>query len=125
MSYRKVKSKISFKNEVFKHGKDVVAKLVFRGKTLCLYLDLDPANYQDSKYKIEDISGVSSGAMVPTMYRITLPRRAQYAKELILDLMKKQQAERMDINFVNYSKQYPYEDDEILIEKGLIRKNLK
>jgi hypothetical protein len=125
MSFRKVKSKISFKNEVFKHGKDIVAKLVFRGKTLCLYLALDPAKYQNSKYKIEDISGVRSGAIVPTMYRINLPRRAQYAKELIYDLMKKQQAEKMDVYYKEYSKDYPYEDDESLIEKGLIRRNVK
>ena len=125
MSFKKVKSKISFKNEVFKHGKDVVAKLVFRGKTLCLYLALNPADYENTKYKIENMSGVSSGGIVPTMYRINLPRRVNYAKELIYDLMKKYDAERKDIDFINYSKQYPYEDDEALIEKGLIRKNVK
>lgn len=86
MSFNKVKSKINFKNETFKHGKDVVTKLVFRGKTLCLYLALNPADYQDTKYKIEDMSGVSNGNVVPTMYRINLPRRANYAKELIFEV---------------------------------------
>ena len=125
MSFKKVKSKINFKKEVFKHGKNVVAKLVFRGKTLCLYLALNPADYENTKYKIEDMSGVSNSGIVPTMYRINLPRRANYAKDLIYDLMKKHDAERKKVDFIEYSKDYPYEDDEALIEKGLIRKNIK
>ena len=56
------------------------------------------------------MSAVSNSADVPTMYRITLPRRVDYAKELIYDLMKKFGAEQMDIDFVNYSEKYPYED---------------
>ena len=36
--------------------------------------------------------------------------KTDYAKELIYDLMKKFGAEQMDIDFVNYSEKYPYED---------------
>ena len=71
------------------------------------------------------MSAISNSADVPTMYRITLPRRVDYAKELIYDLMKKLGAEQMDIDFVNYSNNYPYEDNEALIEKGLIKKSVK
>ena len=125
LSYKKVKSRISFKHEAFKFGKDNVARLRFRGKTLCLYLALNPADYENTKYKIEDMSAISNSSDVPTMYRINLPRRADYAKELIYDLMKKLGAERMDINYKEYSKEYPYEDNEALLEKGLIKKSVK
>ncbi len=125
LSYKKVKSRISFKHEAFKFGKENIARLRFRGKTLCLYLALNPADYENSKYKVEDMSAISNSADVPTMYRITLPRRVDYAKELIYDLMKKLGAEQMDIDFVNYSNNYPYEDNEALLEKGLIKKSVK
>ena len=87
MSYKNVKSRISFKYETFKVGRNNIARLRFRGKTLCLYLALNPADYENTKYKVEDMSGISSSSEVPTMYRINLPRRANYAKELIFDLM--------------------------------------
>ena len=125
LSYKKVKSRISFKYETFKFGKDNVARLKFRGKTLCLYLALNPADYENSKYKIEDMSAVSSSSDVPTMYRINLPRRVSYARELIYDLMKKIGAEQIDIDFVDYSNNYPYEDNEALLAKGLIKKTVK
>ena len=125
LSYKKVKSRISFKHEVFKFGKDNVVRLRFRGKTLCLYLALNPADYENTKYKIEDMSAISNSSDVPTMYRINLLRRADYAKELIYDLMKNLGAERMDIDYKEYSKEYPYEDNEALLEKGLIKKSVK
>ena len=53
-----------------------VAKLTIRGKSLYLFLALDPNDYKESKYKIN------------------LTRRAVYAKELIADLMKKFDTEK-------------------------------
>ena len=125
LSYKNVKSKISFKHETFKIGKEISAKLMFRGKTLCLYLASNPADYENTKYKVEDMSTVSHSVDVPTMYRVNLPRRANYAKELIADLMGKLNVEKMDKEYVRYSESYPYEDVESLIEKGLIKKLIK
>ncbi len=123
-SYKKIKSRISFKHETFKINKETVARLVFRGKVLCLYLALNPADYENSKYKVEDKSKVSSNN-IPTMYRISDSEKAEYSKDLIRDLMMKFNVEQTDINFASYSSNYPYEDTEELIEKGLIRKTVK
>ena len=125
LSYTKVKSKISFKHEAFKFGKDCIARLKFRGKTLCLYLSLDPKVYENTKYKVEDMSEISTSSEVPTMYRINLPRREVYAKELIKDLMEKVGVTKQEKEFVNYSNEYQYEDNDALLEKGLIKKSVK
>ena len=88
LSYNKVKSKISFRHESFRLGMPIVAKLKIRGKSLYLFLALDPNDYKDTKYKVKDMSELSNSKDVPTMYKINLPRRVTYAKELIADLMK-------------------------------------
>ena len=94
LSYKKVKSKISFNHESFRIGKSIIARLRFRGKTLCLYLALDPTNYENTKFKVENMKEVGSNQDVPTMYKITLPRRVEYSKILIADLMQKHGTEK-------------------------------
>ena len=94
LSYKKVKSKISFKHEYFRLGMPISARLKIRRKSLYLFIALNPNDYKDSKYKIKDMSGVGSSKDVPTMHKINLPRRAVYAKELIADLMKKFNTEK-------------------------------
>ena len=94
LSYKKVKAKISFKHESFRIGKNLVARFKFRGKTLCLFLALNPDDYQNTKFKIVNMADVSSNKDVPTMYKINLPRRVEYAKVLIADLMKKYGVEK-------------------------------
>ena len=102
-----------------------VARLKFRGKTLCLYLALNPNNYVGTKYKIEDMSDVSSSESVPTMYRINLPRRVNYAKELIADVMSKFSAVKSETQFIEFSQEYQYMNNESLLEKGLLKKSTK
>ena len=94
LSYSKVKAKTSLRHETFRVGMPTVAKLTIRGKSLYLFLALDPNDYKESKYKIKDMSNVKANKDVPTMYKINLPRRAVYAKELIADLMKKYGVEK-------------------------------
>ena len=94
LSYKKVKAKISLRHESFRMGMPVVARLKIRGKSLYLFLALDPNEYKGSKYKIKDASNVNNSKDVPTMYKISVPRRAVYAKELIADLMKKYGVEK-------------------------------
>ena len=39
--------------------------------------------------------------------------------------MASESAEKMDSKYVKYSENYPYEDNEALLEKGLIKKSIK
>ncbi len=121
MSYKGVKSRISWRHENFRIGRERVAKLQFRGKKICLYLPLDPNDYVDSKYKIEDFSDVVKNKEVPLAYLIKNDLRIRYAKELIATVMARFGAEKLDGEAETYSQEYPYETLEELIGRKLIK----
>lgn len=117
----KVKTRVSWKYETFKTGRKLLAKISVRGKTLSLYLALDPAAYADTKYKIDDVSSVAKNADVPTLYKIKNDRRCKYAKELIADLMNANGLEAGEAPADDYTAIYPYEELEPLLERGLVK----
>ena len=83
LSYKKVTSRLSWQHEAFRLGRGTVAKLVIRGKTLRIYLALEPSAYDGSKYVVEDASEHAKFEKTPLLYRIRSERRCRYAKELI------------------------------------------
>lgn len=117
----KVKSRVSWRYETFKTGRKLLARLSIRGKTLSLYLALDPAAYADTKYKINDVSSVAKNAEVPLLYKIKNDRRCKYAKELIAQVMQENGLEAGAEANEDYAKQYPYEPLENLVERGLVK----
>ncbi len=125
LSYKKCAARMSKPRESFRIGKVTIAKLAIRGKTLKLYLALDPSKYIDGRYKIEDESDVISMADTPLLLKINSERKCEYAMELIEDLMVKFDAV-LDDKFkeVDYVKEMPYETTDALVEKGLIVKKL-
>ncbi len=124
MSYKKVHSRISWKKEGFNIGRNVVARIAFRGLTLCLYLPLNADDYADSKYKVEPIEDNASFEDTPCLYRIKNAKRARYAKELLADVLAKLGAEKEDSKeAVDYY--LPYEGTVQLINKGLIKRVIR
>ncbi|MCX4361942.1 MAG: hypothetical protein OSJ74_00955 [Clostridia bacterium] len=125
LSFKKVNARMSKKRESFRFGKATIARLAIRGKTLRLYLALDPSKYTDSKYKIEDQSNIMTFADTPLLLRVNSERKCEYAIELIEDLAAKFKAV-FDGNFeeVDYVAQMPYESVDALVDKGLIIKKL-
>ncbi|MBD5131242.1 MAG: hypothetical protein HDT28_01415 [Clostridiales bacterium] len=119
LSYKKVKSKMSNSYDSYTFGKSQIAKLVIRGKTLCLYLALDPDEYADSKYKVER-SESKKYSEVPCLYRIKSMLRVRYAKDLIKEICDKLGAEQGEVGSVNYRPYY--QSTEKLLKKGLIKK---
>ena len=120
LSYRKVRARMSWKRESFRLGRKCVARFVVRGKRLCLLLALSAADYEGTRYRVEDISDVKSCADTPCLYRIKNARRAEYAKSLIADVMAQLGAEKTETPSENYV--LPFETTEALIERGLIKK---
>lgn len=119
LSYRKVKARMSWKRESFRIVRDVVARLSFRGGTLCLYLPLESSSLQGSKYRVEDASSFASYTDTPCMYRLKGERRVRYAAELIAALMDTRGIERTGrAAAIEY---LPYEDTQTLIGRGLIK----
>ncbi len=123
LSYKKVKDRMSWKKETYRFGRAKIAKLGFRGKVLCLFLALDPNDYVESKYKVEDVSENTSFSDTPVMYRIKNDRRARYALQLIETLMEK--IGTPAIERISQDYYVPYEGIVELINKGLIKRNIK
>ncbi|MDE5548554.1 MAG: uL15 family ribosomal protein [Clostridia bacterium] len=121
LRYRRVKSRISWKQESFRKGRDLKAKMEIRGKTLCLYLALDPAKFEDGKYIVEDASDVKRNLDVPCKYRIKNDRRLRYAKELIAMVFEGTDAVYKETEIIDYAKDFPYEETQPLLERELIK----
>lgn len=63
-------------------GRKLVAKMLFRGKKLCVAFALASAEFASTKYRGEDMSGKSSYARIPMLLRLTSARRTKYAAHL-------------------------------------------
>ncbi|MDD7735365.1 MAG: hypothetical protein SOW55_00995 [Bacilli bacterium] len=121
LSYKNVNSKISWKHEIFRVGKASVILIRIKGKKLCLYFDLDTQDYIDSKYKVEFQTNSQIKKELTCLYRVNNSLRCSYAKELIQIVMKKYGIGKEYNSTYNYASQFPFEDNDTLVQKGLIR----
>jgi hypothetical protein len=119
LSYQGVRCSIAWKQEMFKYKWQFIAKILLRGKTLCLFLNLDLANYEGSTYKVEDMSDKAISASTPVMYRIKNERRLRLAKELIADAAKRVGVTKGEQQHVDYAAELQFMDDDSLVEAGL------
>ena len=117
LSYKKIKERTSWGYETFRRGRKLIAKLAVRGKTLRLYVALDPSNFE----KAIDVSHVKSHASVPCLLKIKNPRRLGYAKALISLAMQEAEVARKEIEYIDYTETFIYRDLESLIAAGLIK----
>ena len=119
LSYNDVKSRISWSHESFSYGKSSVAKLNVKGKTLVLYLALDPLRYEGSKYKFTDASSKSEHEKTPLKLKIRSERALKYAIELIVDMMAELGVSHGEMPDIDY--RLPYETVDRLIDRGLVK----
>ena len=122
LSYKGVKGRISWNYEAFNKGRNHLAKMNAKTKTLYLYLALDPAELADTKYGIEDVSSKKKYASVPVLLKIKGDRKFKYALELIdkmcaekMELPKRANAEDVDYRI-------SYQTTEELVEAGIVKK---
>ena len=114
-----LRSRVSQACENFRFHGDRIARLSVGGKTLTLYLALDPDAYEDTKYRYEDVSDRKTYAETPMKVRVTSKRMVKYAKELIADLAAKHEVPV--VGHIPMDDHAPFEDDAALIKKGLIK----
>ena len=122
LSYKGVKGRISWNYEAFNQGRNHLAKMNAKTKTLYLYLALDPAELADTKYGVEDVSSKKKYASVPVLLKIKGDRKFKYALELIdkmcaekMNLPKRANAEEVDYRS-------SFKTTEELVEAGIIKK---
>ena len=114
LSYRGVKARESWSKENFKCGRSHIAKMDVKGKSLYLYLNIDPEALEDTNYKFTPAKGDC-----PVLIKIKSERKLQHATELISMLMADLELVRTEIEPVDYH--LPYEDTDALIARGLIK----
>lgn len=117
LAYNGVYNKITWKREAFFADKrNCVLTFAIRGKTLCIFLPVDPAKFEGTKYKVEN----RPNAKLPTMLRIRSDRSTKFAKEMIdivfAEMGLKENETYQPINFRPI-----YKSTENLIKKGYIR----
>ena len=90
LSYRGVKSRMSWRTESFRRGRVTLAKFAVRNKELCVYLALDPEQYMDTRFVFESVRDVKLYENVPMLVYIRNELAAKKAKDLIADVMARE-----------------------------------
>ena len=117
LSYKKANARLSWNYESINVHRTKLLRLAVKGKTLCLYLALDPEKL-DHKYKVEKAKAAKF-AETPCLYRIVNSRRCAYGKELIDVLMQKFGIDMGKEKNQKYD--FPYKSTEQLLKEGLIK----
>ncbi len=121
LSYKKVNSNIAWGAERFHKGRETIARFKIRGKTLCLYLALNPKEHEYSVYHHKDVSGVRMFDGTPMMIKVQSPRGVKKAIRLIDEMLEARGGIKRNVPQRDYAAMYPYETIEELIEDGLVK----
>lgn len=123
-SYKKINSNVSWHGDRFNFGRDTVAKMNICGKTLCLYLALDPNDpeFKTTIYHQKDVGAQKAYENTPFMVKVKSDAAAKKAVRLTAALADKLATEKEE-NFVevNYVDEYAYETTKKLYEDGFIK----
>ena len=121
LSYKGVKSKISWKFDSFNRGRDQLFKIKFRGKTILLYCALNPDDYDKAKYHHEAIDA-KIFADVPMLLKVKSGLGLRKAKEIVDIVMAKFGIEpNPKAKAIDYVAEYPYEETEALLARKLVK----
>ena len=121
LSFKGVKSRISWKFDSYNRGRDQLFKMKLRGKTICLYCNLDPNDFDKAKYHHEAIDA-KIFQDVPMLVKVKSGLGLRKAKELVDIVMAEFKIEtNPKAKEVDYIAMYPYEENAPLIERGLIK----
>ncbi len=119
--YRGVKIASSSKQQRIYKGRKTLGLIMFRGRTLCIALALNPADYKDTKYRGIDMSEKKRFKATPMVFKLTSSRKIEYAKYLLVQLadahtlVMNENPEKAEINFENLSDAELFENDKLKI----------
>lgn len=121
LSYPSTASQINWANDRFSYENETIAKVGVRGKTLCLYLALDPYELPESVYHQTFAGDTKMYEKTPTMVKIKSSVALKRALRLIGLLMEKNGAVLEEERSVDYVSQFPYRSEEDLLQEGLVK----
>ena len=121
LSYKGVKSRISWNFESFNVGRTPLAKFNAKTRTLYVYVALSAEELADTKYNFTDMSAKKKYAAVPVLLKVKGDRKFKHALELItklceekLQLPKKKVVEEVDYRM-------PFKTTEELVNEGIVK----
>ncbi len=124
VSYKRINSNVSWHGDRFNYGRDTVAKINICGKTLCVYLALDPNDpeLKSTVYHQKDVGNQKAYESTPFMVKVKSEAGAKKAVRLVSILAEKLGAEKEE-NYqeVNYVQEYAYQSTKQLYEEGFIK----
>ena len=122
LTFKGVKNRMSWNYEAFNKGRVHVAKMDAKSKTLYLYLALDPAQFEETKYSVTDVSAKRKYATTPTLIKIKGERKFKHALELIEKLCG-EQMELVKVEAENVDYRVARMTIDEMVEAGLMKKN--
>lgn len=93
-SYRKMHARVSAKGVSYRLGRELVAKITLRGKTMKLHLALNIADFEPNVYFQKDMSDVKAYAEVPFTVKVKSDRGLRNAIKLITAMAEKKEIAR-------------------------------
>lgn len=124
LSYAGVNSQINWSNDRFFMAGETVARISVRGKTLCLYLDLDPAAYPASVYHQRAVGDTKQYEKTPMMVKVKSATALKRALQLVAILMERLDTVPIEREPVDYAEEFAFRSQEELIQEGLIKTSL-
>lgn len=121
ISYKKVKCRASWAVASFNRGREKLAKINVRGKSLYLFVALEPSALES--YRVKDASGKKRYAAVPAMLKIKSDRALKRALALIDELATKKTLEAYTPKTEFKASDYPTDTLENLLARKLIKEN--
>ena len=120
LSFKDVTIRESWGYERFMYGGKSILKLRPSGKSLKIYINLDHKKYENTKFKLEDVSHKKIHETTPSLFVVTGPRKLIWAKELVEGYMNEVGAVK-DENYIPKDYRVDRKTTKELIEKGLIK----
>ena len=118
-SYKKCKERMSNSCDSYRIGRNLVAKMKIAGKTLKLYLALNPNDFEERIYHQKDVSEKKSFVLVPLMLKIKSNLALKKAMELIDVYMTNNEIPKnKTIEVVDYASMFVADPDSILAKGG-------
>ncbi len=120
LSFKGVKGRVSWNYEAFNKGRVHVAKIDAKSKSLYLYLAIDPAVLEGTKYGFVDVSSKKKYATTPCLMKIRGDRKFKHALELI-EMLCGSQMELVKLETEEVDYRVPRYTMDEMIEQGILK----
>lgn len=121
LSFKNVRSRISWACDSINRGRKKICKIVIKGKNILLYLAIDPETLPE-KYHAKSAGKASKYQATPTKLKVRSGRSVKYAKEIIALIAASYELKQGEVQSENY---IPHADsEEELIAQGFIKTKL-